>query len=297
MKWLTRLKKPTPVEKRHEVFLNNTTLNAFKMYWTHVPCAHKNMFYPLTARKWYNEEKMRNPRYEKVPILYKETAEGYRVYDEYGGSNIIACFGCSNTYGVGLPDNETWPYILWKQLGQKQHTVFNFGFSGASADHISRVISCFLEHVKPKAIFCLFPEITRREYYSNSLDRINNFCVQHHEHTPKDEYETIYRTIDTENSFLNFIRNFKYVEALCKLHNVPLIWHTWSLLLLNVDSGVLKDVLNTDTTMIVDSNKLLDIQGKYKLHDIHYKARDGGHNGYEYNKILANEFYNVTVKK
>ena len=46
----------------------------------------------------------------------------------------IACFGCSQTYGVFLDHNETWPYFLGKELGLD---VKNFGVAGSNYNEMT----------------------------------------------------------------------------------------------------------------------------------------------------------------
>lgn len=289
MKWFKKQNKAAinPALPKKEA------LETLKRRWSNIPCAHKSASSPVVTKEWYDKEQLINTKYKNTSILYKETIDGYRIYDGFGGADIILCMGCSNTYGIGLPDHETWPYILWEHLGKKHYTVLNYGFPGASADYITRILSCILKHGKPKAIFCLFPEITRKEYYSNTLCMLQNYCTQYHSYNPEYEHENLTRITDSENSLINFIKNFKFIETLCSLHNVPLIWHTWSDILLNIDSSYLKEILDTNTTLIAENNKLVNINEKYKLTEIFHKARDGGHNGVEYNKILAKSFYDI----
>jgi len=256
-------------------------------------------FQPFQKKLWCDYEKMCNTRYENVKIEYTENKLGFRIYNEQGGPRTVACFGCSNTYGIGLPDHETWPYQLWQALGVKDYTVLNYGRPGGSADTMCRLIYKFLQNHKPKAIICLFPEITRREYYSNSLNQIVNFYPAHRiEGVTDDEFDSMCKTTDYYNGIINFVKNFKSIETLCKLHKVKFLWHTWSPLLLEMPLTDIKELLGTDTTMITNRNgRLLDIE---KINGIQanmlMKARDGDHTGYMYNKMLVSKFVDLYYK-
>lgn len=252
------------------------------------------------TRPFYYDEKCINPKYKNVEISYKENSEGFRLYDKAGGSNIIACFGCSNTYGVGLPDSETWPYLLWKKLGQDAYTVYNIGSPGASNDRISRLVYSFLKQAKPKAIFCLFPDIIRKEAYSETSCEFLNFLpVRNNIAFSEEEYTNLCNTTDINSSLLNFIKNYKFIETLCYKNNVKFLWHTWSLPLLNIRLDDLKIMLDIDASNTINTGSLLlDIDGMRGMRGNNYeKARDGDHHGAGYNRILATKFSEVYYKQ
>ena len=113
-----------------------------------------------------------NPAYKDVDIKYYINSKGYRYYpDKSVKKNKKAfCFGCSFTLGHGLPDNETWPYILGEKLGE-EWSVENYGKSGASFEEITRIFYQVIKNTPadqmPDAVFFLFPELTRKSYIGN----------------------------------------------------------------------------------------------------------------------------------
>lgn len=65
-------------------------------------------------------------------VTYTIDDHGYRVQPPVGDpppSKSVLCFGCSFTYGTGLPNDETWPWHLQEDLGTT-HRVYNLGYWG-----------------------------------------------------------------------------------------------------------------------------------------------------------------------
>jgi hypothetical protein len=74
-------------------------------------------------------------------------------------SSCIGTFGCSYTFGDGLKEDETWPYLLEKE---KKVKVLNFGTSGAGIDSIyMNIISSSYDYSFDKIII-LLPNLSRK---------------------------------------------------------------------------------------------------------------------------------------
>jgi len=114
----------------------------------------------VKTSNWYTEEerlqykKEGNKRYTEDDVVYEITNVDFRTTSnkkKVTANNIVACFGCSNTFGIGLPWNETWVAQL-DSLLDSDHIVKNYGLSGASNARIARNIYNYLQFFKPKAI-------------------------------------------------------------------------------------------------------------------------------------------------
>ena len=100
-------------------------------------------------------------------IEYRYNDYGYRSDESYekllnGDGDYIACIGCSNTEGIGIEYEKTWPYLLGKKLGLP---VMNLGLTSAGIDYClyqyySLVHSSFNIR-KPYKIFILQPPYNR----------------------------------------------------------------------------------------------------------------------------------------
>lgn len=86
---------------------------------------------------------------------YKTNNFGFRDEDWNGQAEVLA-MGCSNTYGVGVPVEGTWPSILQDLVDKK---VRNLSAPGISIqDLIFNAFAYFKEFGNPKTILCLFPD-------------------------------------------------------------------------------------------------------------------------------------------
>lgn len=98
--------------------------------------------------------------YPEFGITYDLNSFNYRS-EEFDGSASILILGCSQTFGLGLPYEYTWPQLLSKMTGLK---VANLAKPGESAQgQIRKAFSYFKSFGQPKYIFCLFP-IHRAEF-------------------------------------------------------------------------------------------------------------------------------------
>ena len=233
------------------------------------------------TEKNYNE--CGNKQYSTTDITYTINENYFRTYNKWGGGKTVACFGCSNTIGIGLPDKETWPYILNEIIGETDYSCYNFGVNGGSADTMSRLIMTYLNIAKPHTIICLFPDMFRMEYVNVSRQRIMNFSPAipffSKHYTP--EHAVIKAFTNEYFAFFNLIKNINYIESMCAERGVKFIWHTWSKPVLELTPETIRRY--TKAQFLTDSeNKLLNpFNIKCWEEDL---ARDGIHFGAHYNK-------------
>lgn len=74
-------------------------------------------------------------------------------------ATAIGCFGCSNTFGLGLQTHETWPHLLGIKLGVN---CLNFGVSGAGIDSIFLNLKSSAKDYKFKQVIINLPSFMRR---------------------------------------------------------------------------------------------------------------------------------------
>jgi hypothetical protein len=265
----------------------------------------------FNTSKWFandnliNYIKNGNKKYSTDDIFYYINEHGFRInsksLESDDNKDTIACFGCSNTFGVGLPWEHTWIYNLNEFL-EKKYEVKNYGVSGASNDNIARLIYNYTIINKPKIICCFFPELTRIELVDEDLNclinyndnflstsfncscSINpNFNNERKEIEEKQKkvfyaYQTIYKE---KNSLFNFIKNFKFIEMICKLNNIDFYWGSWSSTLKMMSEENIKKYFNI--------NSYVDIKLS-NLSNSDY-ARDNVHFGEISNNEIAYNFY------
>jgi hypothetical protein len=218
-------------------------------------------------------------------VTYHINEYGYRTSpdtNEIFKENLISCFGCSNTFGSGLKWEETWPYVLNQKMGD-DWCVKNYGVIGASNDAISRLIYNYTLNHKPKIICCFFTDAFRLELFSNN--RFQSFIKnQHDSNIYKNDYFLYNFFSNYENSLYNFIKNYKFIETICKNKNIKLYWFTWSYDVLHQEDLLIKKFLNYEN--FIKNIKSSDLEE-------FPPARDNCHYGVNVNYKIGNEFCKI----
>jgi hypothetical protein len=180
-------------------------------------------------------------------VDYKFNDYGYRAsfdYEPLLNSNKIVCIGCSFTEGVGLDEEETWPYLLSKQMGLP---FLNLGKAGGSDGYVMWQIMNVFKNIQTTNIFVLSPPPGRFfELSDTNFESRQAWDVE----TATKSYSNFYDL----NSFV--------LSALCDRYKLPHInslqfgkGHRWT------------------------------------------KAKDNQHFGYDYQTIIAKEFYKLSQYK
>lgn len=104
-------------------------------------------------------------KYRTKKVEYHINSHGYRTYEwkDINWKDAIILVGCSNTFGVGLNEDETYSYLLSKFTGRQ---VVNLGYSSASPPAVADMCSRVIEHcTNPYAVVVNWPPAARLRYY------------------------------------------------------------------------------------------------------------------------------------
>lgn len=113
----------------------------------------------IEEKRYYDIQLLSNEiGWNATNINYHINNFGYRGNVE-PGNGISAAFGCSFTFGYGVNDNHTWPYILG---------IANCGQSGISNDRIVRLAISYCNTFKPKDIYVMWTFRQRREWVNEN---------------------------------------------------------------------------------------------------------------------------------
>lgn len=189
---------------------------------------------------------------------------GYRdLRTEFAKEKAIWAFGCSQTFGIGLKIEETWPYLLEKLVNQK---VFNFGVPGAGIETHIRILKALVNKpgvVLPKDL-CLWGHYDIR-YEFQIKDRLETFILADYlrnEHLQRKRPELMQLAWDDSVNQQRYNNNLNLLTSICKDSNINL-------------------------HMITIKHD--EVENMLPKEDRDY-ARDGTHYGHNFHKAIAKEF-------
>lgn len=149
-------------------------------------------------------------------ILYRFNHWGFRGDEFVDGPSSLVVLGCSFTFGVGLREQQTWPWILAKTLGTP---CYNLAWGGGNADRCFRLAEFWLPKLRPKFCVILTPPNRRLELILNDQDLEAENIGPNQSH---DRYTKIWMTVD-ENARINSLKNQLALRALCDLLGIK-VW-------------------------------------------------------------------------
>jgi hypothetical protein len=147
---------------------------------------------------------------------------GYRSDFDFDIDNLktkklILCFGCTDTFGLQLHNQQTWPYKLQERL--TNYAILNCGTIAASSDTISRLIVKITHILKNIEHICiLWPHNNRREFVSKEYTGI---ITSHNVlNVPFEQY---WDFIDWKSDNYNFFKNYHLIKNVCLSNNIKLL--------------------------------------------------------------------------
>jgi hypothetical protein len=188
-------------------------------------------FYPYNSyTDHYGIHYFHNRTGQRCDEFFKETSK----------DNFLFA-GCSYTYGLGLPHEFSWAYMVNNNLkGKKFH---NLSFPGIGFRIIINDIYTYIRLFgKPKAIFTMFPGLSRdygiyfnidqnyNSYYNVELrTRITfdpNQPLKFYYNKEKKEKELKY--LEFEKIHYDFYHALSQLEDYLESLEIPFLWTTWS---------------------------------------------------------------------
>jgi hypothetical protein len=165
-------------------------------------------------------------------ITYTHNEFGFRA-DSFDGEGIIF-LGCSLTYGIGMIWENTWAYLVAKELGLK---CWNLGIGGSSNDAAFRYASYWIPKLKPRYV-CYMPTFKDRVELITP-EKIDSYCPaaipspdekdpdshRYYQEWLNNNSNRFYKNwvLMTENGILNEEKNLRAIESVCVENDIPLI--------------------------------------------------------------------------
>lgn len=285
MKWDELLNKEFPYNSNYFIDLDNNIIGNKVIASKNPSRKYSTVWLPSDTYIQYMEA-LKDPNkeiyYNKNDVTYDVNQDYFRCDDIREISTkkqpVLLSFGCSMTFGIGLPESETWPVILGNIIKEKTGEdikVVNLGSSAIGYGHVDR-LSNYIHLFNVKYISCLFPPLFRK-----TLIRDDGTIETVLPTAAKSEYNTSKKINVLRNLISNSSKTFDYeremvnkkLESISKLLNVPY-------------SSILNSETHVDS--VFDSSEILLEHGKkHGINRLTRIARDGMHPGNEFNLNMA----------
>ena len=198
---------------------------------------------------WSNDDKLNQCYFDEenyyIANLFSKSSElkfSYKINNHGFRSNhfkkidknkvSILTGGCSNSFGLELPDDLRWQSFLLKKIKKTNVELFDISSMGGSIRLITRNVFSFIRNYdKPDYIFLLFPDIARDFLYRKES---NNFVsvYAHTDHIKNtNNFDNVYKkyslNFDENNALMIALESIWSLEEFCKQANIKLFWSTW----------------------------------------------------------------------
>jgi len=249
----------------------------------------------------YEEECSLNALQSKKTSLKGEDVEyhinslGYRdekIIDEM--TNSMGVWGCSYTFGVGVPNKDIYSTILSDKI---KTPIYNFGIPGAGIQKISKSFVINNNFFKFKTAFFVLPSLYRFEYISyncydtskevstdtvNSFDFIPNWFPSHNKELTK-KAKMFYELYDDATFQMELVRNLEFIKQNAELNGTEVYFSTWC--------DTTYHFLVKCGTINIKNVKFIENMEMFMGKPVNDFARDGLHPGIRSHQETANELY------
>lgn len=151
-------------------------------------------------------------RWHEHSVSYRINSHGFRGDDPT--STACAVFlGCSHTFGIGLPEDQTWPRLVSEGVGLP---CVNLGVNGGSNDTAFRLARYWLPRLDVRVVFWLHTYKARLELLveTDALNYSPNF--------DHDDFYLSWVSVE-ENLLINFDKNLRGIRSMCNEVSARLI--------------------------------------------------------------------------
>ncbi len=208
----------------------------------------------------------------------------------------IAVFGCSFTFGVGLPENKTWvAQFVQKLQVDKPVQLINLGYPGGSIAKNLKHFKYLTDIYKIDMAVFLLPTHWREEYaeyYTSDYpvhyyNFIPNFALEYQ----KEKWEQYYSYSTDGTRFYDMVKMISYIELIASVNNIETYYSSWDEQTLNF----IREHKLVKLNQILPYFKFLEnmlgphLSNKY--------ARDGSHPGIASQDLFSSELVDHIASK
>jgi hypothetical protein len=176
---------------------------------------YKQNIQKAETRKYLNEQGW---LHDQTAISYSYNQQGFRS-DNFDLSPSYIALGCSFTEGVGLPIEQTWPFLLSKKLSKN---IWNLGVGGTGLDTCFRLLDYYINELNILGVFLLTPDTSRFEIHTLN----GTICYSPHWDNLNNPGELLIKKLwysNDDNSYYNKRKNLLAIEQLCYSKGIKLI--------------------------------------------------------------------------
>ena len=220
-------------------------------------------WYPSDSHSNFKKQSAKHQQqWKDVELTYKLNSYGMRMDGDPAPGNNILFLGCSMTFGIGVPKENSWTHLVSKQMGMGE---VNMGNPGGSIDSLFRLYNAWQYEIQAPITCLLIPPQYRKERIitDNNGDlfiaKIATWTINHMK-TPEMKDIALQSINDTE-MYMNEKRNIDAIKNIAHETNSKLI--------------------------IIDSYNLSpEVYNRGSI------GRDNGHPGYYWHEKVAETFLN-----
>jgi len=156
-------------------------------------------------------------------LTYRLNSNGFRGDNFDSSVKNILTLGCSYTFGIGLREHESWPYILAQALNLHVH---NISWPGRSNDYCFRMAEYWIPRLNPHMVVMLAPPPVRAELKVSTTERNQymTFLPSQVQLTDQDFYLKNWFA-NQSNAEINSRKNKLAIEAICIKSNIKFLWY------------------------------------------------------------------------
>jgi len=222
-------------------------------------------------------------------VHYDMSELGYRITNPLENiKNSVGVFGCSYTFGVGVPYEKVYSSILERKL---KKPVYNFGIPGGNIQKIAKAFCSINNFYRLDTAVFVLPSLYRYEFIREAGD-----CFYQEDlipnYPPYDNprvYKMLYEEFDDTTFFNEYIKNINLIKYNAKIQSTKTYITTWCKATLDLVRKYNLDLFNVEQTRFVESE---ESHAGINVTDF---ARDGYHPGIRSHALSADSIYNAIV--
>lgn len=191
------------------------------------PLKHFNKDTFVASTYFNGLEKHKNQKRIIDGCTYTYNELGFRADSIHKKGFKIMTIGCSNTEGVGVNDDDTWPSLLSTTIPNSVN--INLGHGGRSNDYISRTLLTFYDLFQPDLVIILYTNLHRREIYTEE-NGVEGFIPTHTNGYFRDTPEgsrkqsMLFKLQNDNEDYINWYKNHMLIKLFLESKKCNWVW-------------------------------------------------------------------------